>query len=235
MSTAAGTGPGNHKITVLEIAIYIISSTVIIFYLDASTPLGLMVWILYFIPLFLTIYLRWKYAPFLTTGVIILLLAASYFISPRDMSEFFALMNRAFFTIMLLVVSVFIWNYHRSVEDLWITEERYRFLAECSSDAILVYRGGKILYANLSSLRLLGAEKKEDLLGKDIVGQFDPGDQPLIRQKIEQSVMGVRMVLDRIKVVQLNGTAILAQVSLGKVLWDGEPALLASIRAVGTA
>jgi PAS domain S-box-containing protein len=230
-----GTESLKHKRTVLEIVAYIAVSTILIFYTDASTPLGLMVWILYFIPLFLTLYLRWKYAPFVATGVFIFLIAVSYFISPRDMSALFALLNRVFFSLMLIVLSFFIWSYTRNMEKLWIDEEHYRYIAECSPDAIMVYKDGKILYANLSSRRFFNAESREDLIGKDIVGMFVPDEQQNIRNKMRQSVMGARTVIDRIRVLRVDGTEVQAQVSLGNVVWDREPALLVSMRPASIA
>ena len=233
MNAEISTGITPRKRTVLEVVSYIIVSAVLIFYIDASTPLGLMVWILYFIPLFLTLYIRWKYAPFLATGMIIILIGASYFISPRDMSELFALINRVFFSLMLIVLSIFIWSYNRNMETLRINEERYRFMTECSPDAIIVYKEGKILYVNLSCQRLFFAERKEDLVGKDILDLFSAGERDSVRQKISQAIIGVRLVLDKVRMLRLNGTDILLQVSLGKIIWDKEPALLAIIRVAG--
>jgi PAS domain S-box-containing protein len=232
MNTDTGTGPIRRRRTVLEIVAYIIASTVLIFSIDASTPLGLMVWILYFIPLFLTLYIRWKYAPFLATSVFILLIGISYFVSPRDMSEFFALVNRLFFSLMLIALSFFIWNHNRNMATLWINEERYRNMAECSPDAIIVYKEGKILYANPSSQRLFSVENNKDLLGKDIIDLFDPAEQNTIRQKISHGIIGMQIVIDKVRMLRLNGTEFFGQVSLGKIIWDHEPALLANIRVV---
>jgi PAS domain S-box-containing protein len=232
METDTGTGQARRRRTVLEIVAYTIVSTALIFYIDASTPLGLMVWILYFIPLFLTLYIRWKYAPFLATSVFILLIGISFFVSPRDMSEFFALVNRLFFCLMLIILSFFIWNYNRTMAALWINEERYRYMAECSPDAIIVSKEGKILYANPSCQRLFSAENNKDLLGKDIIDLFDPAEQNTIRQKVSHAIMGMQIVIDKVRMRRMSGSEFFGQVSLGKIIWDRKPALLANIRAV---
>ena len=57
-----------------RIVAYIVLSTTFIFIIDIITPLGVMIWILYLIPLFLTVSLRWKYAPLVMTGIFILLM-----------------------------------------------------------------------------------------------------------------------------------------------------------------
>jgi len=92
----------------LRIVVYIVIATAFIFIIDIITPLGVMAWILYLIPLFLTVYLSWKYAPLVMTGMFILLMAASLFLSPRDISIELALLDRAFFALILVIASVFI-------------------------------------------------------------------------------------------------------------------------------
>ena len=44
----------------LGVVTLIAVTTALVFYLDLITPLGLTVWILYFIPLYLTFYVRWS-------------------------------------------------------------------------------------------------------------------------------------------------------------------------------
>jgi PAS domain S-box-containing protein len=103
-------------------------------------------------------------------------------------------------------------------------------MTECSPDAIIVYKEGKILYTNLSGQRLFSAERKEDLMGKDILDLFNPGERESLRLKISQAIIGARLVLDKVRMLRLDGTDVLVQVSFGKIVWDKEPALLAIIR-----
>jgi len=74
----------------LRISVLILVSLMIIFILDINTPLGLSAWILYFIPLFLTLYLEMRNGPFYVTGIIIVLIGASFFLSPQDISQLYA-------------------------------------------------------------------------------------------------------------------------------------------------
>jgi len=93
----------------LEITMYIIISTAIICYVDIVTPIGLAVWLLYFFPLFLTIYLSWKYAPFLAAGVFTILSFVDFIVSPSRYSPVFELTNRIFFAAVLFVGAYFIY------------------------------------------------------------------------------------------------------------------------------
>ena len=57
------------------------------------------------------------------------------------------------------------------------SEERYRCLVEVSPDAIIVHRGGKILFVNATGICLLGAESLESLLGADLRDVAAPEDK----------------------------------------------------------
>lgn len=102
------TWPVQRRDDFLRIISYIIIATAFIFIFDSLTPLGIVNWILYLIPLFLTVYLSWKYAPFVMTAVFICLMAVSLVLSPRDVSIEYAMLNRAFFALILVIASFFI-------------------------------------------------------------------------------------------------------------------------------
>lgn len=119
------TWPLMRKNDFVRIISYIAVATLFIFIIDIITPLGVMIWILYLIPLFLTVYLSWKYAPLMITGVFIILMTASLFLSPRDISIEYALLNRTFFALILVIASIFIDEYIANVEGLALSEERY--------------------------------------------------------------------------------------------------------------
>ncbi len=231
MTAGSFTRPIRRDVNTLEIIVYLIASTAIIFYIDAITPLGLTVWILYFIPLFLTLYIRWKYAPFLATGIFILLISTSFFLSPLDTSIIFALLNRVFFTLMLIVSAFFIWRYKRNVETIRTSEERYRYLTEWSPDAIIVYDEGKILYTNPAGLHLFGAASKDDLMGKDIVDLVQTTGRDQVREKISQAVLGARAQLPGTRLARLDGREIRAETLFGGIIWDGKPAVQIILRA----
>jgi PAS domain S-box-containing protein len=66
-------------------------------------------------------------------------------------------------------------SYHRDLMDrreaeraLRESEDRYRRLVEVCPDAILVERGGKILFVNSTAVRMFGAESARGMLGRDL-------------------------------------------------------------------
>ena len=229
-----GSVPGAFgQITVnFRVLAYIIALTAIIFYIDAITPLGLTVWILYFIPLILTLYLTWKYSPFVAAGIFMILLGASFFLSPRDTSPLFALINRVFFLLVLLITAVFIWNHKKSEEIFQKNEERFRCLAESSSDAMVVHIEGRVVYANRSALVFFGADSREDLVGKDLIIFVDPLDRDIVRRIIDDAVQGTPAPVRKVRMTGLGGSVIQVEMLDEKVMWDRTPAVLTIIRDI---
>jgi PAS domain S-box-containing protein len=213
-----------------RIIVYIIFSTLIIFYIDIITPLGLTIWILYFIPLFMTLYIQWKYAPYAGAGVFILFIAISFFISPRDVSELFAIINRVFFSVMLMVTALLISYYKNSIEDLQKSEKMYRYLTEWSPDAILVQQEGKILYANPAGRRLFAASTNEELFGKDIVNLVIPDEHEIIHWRMDQAILGAKIQIQETNLVRFDGKNIVAEALLSEIIWDGKSAVQIILR-----
>jgi PAS domain S-box-containing protein len=219
------TWPVERRKDFIRIVAYIALTTTLIFVFDIITPLGIVIWILYLIPLFLTVYLSWKYAPVVMTGVFILLMAVSLFLSPRDISMEYALLNRAFFAFILVISSIFIKEYVSNVEGLALSEERYRYLTECSPDGIIVYRQGGIEYVNPAGMRLLGADRRETLIGFDIIDMIDPGQKALVRERVAQAALGARMVIDKVRLIGQDMNQKTVGISLASIFWNNEKAV----------
>lgn len=219
----------------LKIIMFIVISTILIFYADIITPLGFAVWILYFIPLVLTLYLEWKFAPIASAGFFLLLLAISYFFSPRDISELFALINRLFFSAMLIVTAILITRYKQSIEDLQKSERKYRYLTDWSPDAIMVQQEGKIVYTNPAGQRLFWASTNEELLGRNILNLISPDEKENISQKLDQALLGEKMQIPQTNLVRLDGRRIPVEGWLGEIIWEGKNAVQIILRELSEA
>lgn len=214
------TWPIERRKDFIRIVAYITIATALIFVVDIYTPLGIMIWILYLIPLFLTVYLSWKYAPLVLTVVFILLMALSLFLSPRDILIEYALLNRVFFAFILVISSIFIEEYILNAEALALSEERYRFLIECSPDGIIVYQKGGIEYVNPVGMRFLGADRKENLIGRDIIDMIDPEQKVLVRQRLDQAALGARMIIDKVRLISQDRNQMTVGMSLASMSWN---------------
>ncbi|MDD1730257.1 MAG: PAS domain S-box protein [Methanospirillum sp.] len=220
------TPPPKENLT--QIVSLLIIAISIIFYSDITTPLGLMTWILYFIPLFLTLYIRWQYGPFLVAGTAIILTCISFFISPRDMSEFYALINRGFFSVLLIVSAALIWRNKKREELLQISEERYQSMIESSPEAVLILRDETIQYSNPANLDLFGP--KNGVTGREWVHLFDPETRDQILSSITKATEGAKIELSDIGIGLSDGRNHIADLWIGEILWDGEPAVMMIIR-----
>jgi PAS domain S-box-containing protein len=207
----------------------------IIFAADISTPLGLSVWILYFIPLFLTLYVAIRNGPFYVTGTIIVLTTASFFISPQDVSPLYATLNRLFFSCMLIASAFLIWNYKEREESLRSSEKNYRILTEWSPDAVLVYRNGAIRYANQAFLRLLGGDPAGPPVGRDILDMIQPDKKEIVRERIRQASLGAQGVVADVHLMQPDGKSIRLDMAFREVCWDGSFGVLILARIGGRA
>jgi PAS domain S-box-containing protein len=218
-------GPVQNESTEFRILAYIIALTAIISYIDIVTPQGFTIWILYMIPLFLTLYVRWHNAPFAATGVFIILIAVSFFLSPSDISAVFSLADRIFFSFALIIASFFIYSYNRNVGELRKHEMRYRQLAESSPDTLVVLRDGKIVYINPAGLRFFGADHCNDIIRRDFYTFVIPEEKERMRDHIAGAMQGKRMPFYGTGLVKLDSSPIRAEAFNEKILWDGQPAV----------
>ena len=225
MDANTSVGPVGWEERTLGVVTLIVATTALVFYLDLITPLGLTVWILYFIPLYLTFYVRWGAAPFAATAVFVALIGATSVLSYRDVSLLYALLNRLFFAGMLVVSALFIWNAGRTVDRFRISEEHHRLLAESSLDSILVSSGDRILYANPAGERMFAADSGNGLVGRDLSGLVDPAERENLRVRVRQTMEGARMHLSAVRMTRLDGRPLCADAALSEIAWDGTPAV----------
>jgi PAS domain S-box-containing protein len=235
VSNEEGISGGSHKgENTLGISVLILVSLMIIVITDINTPLGFSVWILYFIPLFLTLYLEIRNAPFYLTGIIIVLITASFFLSPQDMSPLYALLNRVFFSCMLVATSFLIWNYQMSGENLKKSEKNYRILTEWSPDAVIVYRDGAVRYANRAFLRLCDTEPDGTPVGRDILDMIQPERRDLVRERIRQAALGAQGEVSDVRLVQPARSDVSLHMVFREVCWDGSLSVLILARISGS-
>jgi PAS domain S-box-containing protein len=205
----------------------------IIFVTDINTPLGFSVWILYFIPLFLTLYLGIRNGPFYVTGIIIVLITASFFLSPQDMSPLYALLNRLFFSCMLIASAFLIWNYKMSGENLKKSEKNYRILTEWSPDAVIVYRDGAVRYANRAFLRMFDPEAGGTPVGRDILDLIQPERRDIVQERIRQASLGAQGEVSDVHLVPPARSDVRMDMVFREVCWDGSLSVLILARISG--
>lgn len=81
--------------------------------LDLITPLGVPVWLLYFVPLFLSFWSKPYYALPTVSAVSMLFLVAGFVFSPLGIQTSTALVMRAVFSVVFISISVVLWMMRR--------------------------------------------------------------------------------------------------------------------------
>ncbi|MBX3350956.1 MAG: PAS domain S-box protein [Nitrospira sp.] len=113
------------------------------------------------------------------------------------------------------------------------SEERYRRLIAISPYAILVNRGDRILFANDQAIKLFGAVKADEILGRSVMDLVHPDYHPAIRERIHELVEGRAQVpMLEEKIVTLSGRSVDAEVSAARFVDEEGPAILVMLRDI---
>ena len=95
------------------------------------------------------------------------------------------------------------------VERLERSEARYRHLVELSPDGIFVIRDGRVTFANPAFLRLAGAARAEDVLGRPILAFVHPDSQSTAIAMMSRLVeLGRPEPLFAERLLRLDGTVL---------------------------
>ncbi len=112
------------------------------------------------------------------------------------------------------------------------SEQRYQALVEWSPEAVLVHRAGKVLYANPSAFKMLGATSSKELIGKLVfdLQLVDEGqDEPLITQQLLDSA-SVDMTETVIR--RFDGATIDIEAQSTLIVYEGESAVHTSMHDI---
>jgi PAS domain S-box-containing protein len=106
------------------------------------------------------------------------------------------------------------------------SEQRYRTLVELSPDAICVERDGTILFVNSTAVKLAGAEKAEDLVGRQVMDFVHP-DYAKQAQKKLATIRRERAPLPAVeqKIVRLDGGVLDVEAAGMPIPFEGGPAI----------
>jgi PAS domain S-box-containing protein len=105
-------------------------------------------------------------------------------------------------------------------------EQRYHTLIDGSPVPMGVHDGGKLLYVNPATIRMMGAHSAQDLLGKPILDLVHPDFRQAVMARAKAAlVTGATMPLAEEKFLKLDGSTIDVEVQTASIFYDGEPAV----------
>jgi len=113
------------------------------------------------------------------------------------------------------------------------SEDRYRTVIEQSRDAIAILQDGVLVFCNQRTVALTGRDR-EALRSGDVLGSIVyPEDQDRIRSVVERWLDSTEQhPLHETRIVRPDGEVRHCEVTGRSITYDGEPALLLSIRDV---
>jgi PAS domain S-box-containing protein len=112
------------------------------------------------------------------------------------------------------------------------SEERYRTLVEISPDAIILHRAGIVIYANPAAIRLFGATRADEILGKNILDYVQPEFQAAVRRNIRYDLKGETTPAMEMQMLRLDGGPITVEGRGVRAFIDGEPAIQVALQDI---
>jgi len=122
---------------------------------------------------------------------------------------------------------------HQVAQQLRTNEASFRALAEHTPEAVLVHRGGTILYVNPAAQRLFGATSSADLLGTSTQKRIAPAylAQQLARMQAIESAQPIEPMVES-RFIRLDGSEFDVEVQGTAMIYGGAPAIHVSIRDI---
>lgn len=131
-----------------------------------------------------------------------------------------------------LAVALDITERQSSAQALRESEERYRLLVERSPDAIFVHCENKIVFANPATLLLFGAERLEQVLGRDVLEIMHPDSRVVIQERIRHAIVGEKTPLMEHKLIRLDGVVVEVEGMGIASVYSGKPAVQVILRDI---
>jgi PAS domain S-box-containing protein len=147
---------------------------------------------------------------------------ALYFREPRKPTESELRTVRAFSAAAALVI-----QHVRLRDSLAEGEQRFRLLAEASSDGVVIHENGTILVTNKLGAAMIGYEP-EELVGRNILDFAAPESREFQQEQIRSGNEGSYQILG----LRRDGSKFWVEVRGRQALLNGRPVRIASVRDI---
>ncbi len=134
----------------------------------------------------------------------------------------------------VLVTGVLLfWRVGKSTKLLCESEERFRLLVEGAPDAVVVERGGRIVYVNEALVRLVGAANRQAIVGREISAFIQGAALRALQQELGEGGRSKTPIASQeVSFQRSDGGTVLCEASAVAVTYDGAEATLVFIRDI---
>ncbi len=114
------------------------------------------------------------------------------------------------------------------------SEERFRRLLAGSFDAVIIHQDGRIVLANESAARIIGAASSGDLVGRPVINLVHPDYREMVAGRILDMMRSPdgTVPLTEEKFLHFNGTAVTVEVMATATVHEGRPAIIVVFRDI---
>jgi two-component system, sporulation sensor kinase A len=172
------------------------------------------------------------------TSIIIAIIIVIFFefIELLFLGEF---LKREIIIDLLIVVPLF-WFIGKQYDKMKFYTERmkasevyYKQLIETIPDAIFIYSQNVFLYINKAGMDIIGAQKKDDLLGKFVSDFVDFHYQELAMKRLKQLFEENKPTNSaEQKLIRLDGKIIFVEISSRSIIYEGKEATLSTVKDI---
>ena len=113
------------------------------------------------------------------------------------------------------------------------TDARYRQLVELSPDAIHIHQEGILVFANNACVRLFGATRADQILGRPLLDFIHPIHKDMVRERMRVQYTEMRAIPGvEQRALRLDGSTVDVEVKSAPFTFDGRPAIQTVVRDV---
>src|SRR6266404_5606561 len=105
------------------------------------------------------------------------------------------------------------------------SEERYRRLFDLCPDAVFVHCEGVLVLINSAGLKLLGAERPDQYVGRPVLDLVHPDYRNIVLERMAVVRQGGSVGLLEQKLVRLDGAVVDVEVTAGALVYRERPAI----------
>lgn len=112
-------------------------------------------------------------------------------------------------------------------EDLiYESEDQYRGVVENSPTAIAIYVDGIIVFVNNQCVQLMGAQSKEELIGKSVIQFVHPDNRAMVIDRMKQvAIEGTKLPVAEEKFIRIDGSTVYVEVRAIPTSYKHKPAV----------